>query len=113
MSEPKFTPGPWRQGGIFDPITGIRDRDKMKRPNTNIYGPLAKPEHQSGPCVAQHVALKDASLICAAPELYEALETLEREVSHVLRLRDNERHLKACQALMLARVVLAKARGES
>lgn len=101
MSEPKFTPGPWRvcnQALIFSGENIIAE----------TYG------------YDDHV-FSNAHLIAAAPDLYTELETVCDELEHRIKaeysdmtnypsaLRDMELELTLVKA---ARAALAKARGE-
>lgn len=67
--------GPWHTAGTFNP--------DGPRPTTWVWGPTPEGA-QSGECIAQHVALTNAPLICAAPDLLSAarayLRLLERSV---------------------------------
>lgn len=65
------TPGPWHDSGIADP--------NGPRPTTWIYGPRAAKDHQSGPCVAHSVPLRDAAYIalCSPANMATLLDALE------------------------------------
>lgn len=92
MSETRFTPGPWRKA------TGITYC--AVRSDEGVIADMR--------LVDGYYNTFDASLIAAAPELYEALEfaakTLERTAN------DN---LDGRNAATQARAALAKARGEA
>ena len=68
MSEPKWTPGPWRRNPkcnavVADAATGFEDRE-----NIEYYG---------GHLIAESIfRYENADLIAAAPDLYQALEAL-------------------------------------
>lgn len=70
MNEP--TKRPWSQAGIAFP-----DSD---RPWTNIWGPRASPDHQSGPMIAREVSLPDAELIVRAVNAHDDLLAVCREL---------------------------------
>ena len=63
----KHTPGPFHTAGILDPDSS--------NPTVWIWGPT--PEGgESGEIIAKDVALKNAPLLTAAPDLLEALQSL-------------------------------------
>jgi hypothetical protein len=88
MTNPKFTPGPWITHG-----DSVLSFDRLKTiATTHVY--------------SHGERLSDASLIAAAPEMYEALENLYDK--GFASLSENERAAR----LVAAGAVLAKARGE-
>lgn len=99
MSEPKWTPGPWR---VMEPVA-LDYRAPL------IYGAdqksLVANAEGGGPrrAVAAPEARANAFLIAAAPELYEALEECLREHGGFTIKGECERRAVAA---------LAKARGE-
>jgi hypothetical protein len=112
MSEPKWTPAPWRSGTLG---------------NFRIYGPDGAAEHSGVLAEVLHrtetsVRIANRSLIAAAPELYEALEaaTHALEVAIWQGLRgafedDDELATAIAEHVVVkpARAALAKARGEA
>lgn len=114
MSEPKFTPGPWKvdigRGDWGIPIThcvyvgdSYWDRDNQIAELHSIQPYCAG---ASAKDIQQHVrARANACLIAAAPELYEALEKLEGWF-------DNDSKEGADKYLKEAKAARAKARGE-
>lgn len=110
MSERTPTPGPWTPGGYFYSSDGPT--------RMNIWAPRAKPEHQSGPCVARDVLECDVPLICAVHDLRTALVNLSNEVLGSLPLMEalarqqmgNTNYNILIQRAEEARTVLAKAK---
>lgn len=82
------TPGPWHDSGIADP--------NGPRPTTWIYGPRAAKDHQSGPCVAHSVPLRDAAYIalCSPANMATLLDALEEAQ------KDIAAHTAASEELM-------------
>ena len=96
----KHTPGPWTVTKC-DPIFNGTHGNLLGR-EVNITGPgFTTPEITGG-------AMQDATLIAAAPELYEAL-------THLVNICTHPAATKADMQLIAneARAALAKARGES
>lgn len=103
MSAPQFTPGPWQRSGVRNKL-GEHDCLAVGPDGFSIaFLPIgARPGEQAG-------AIADARLIAAAPELYEALETLTifaAETIRRLKLKDTNGIVAAADS------ALAKARGE-
>ena len=96
---PKFTPAPWH----------VRTGDEAK----TVYA-VTPADEELPICTAHHQYVEDAeydanaSLIAAAPELYEALEAIERAI--------HDRNYFAIESAFdaggFARAALAKARGD-
>lgn len=110
MSEPKFTPGPWRvcrSNEDFDgPFYTLDDND-YERPINAI-----RSKSETVACAHDLFEFDEANanLIAAAPELYRVLEKL-------LRTLDWDREVKEknwwFEVRAEARNALAKARGEA
>ena len=104
MSEPKFTPGPWKaHHGIMEPdyvFYGEEENcDVEKRVIAEVY---QRPEPYRN---------YDVDLIAAAPELYDALEKIQEiELSIAQEHRVNA---DDSQIYNIAEKALRKARGES
>lgn len=97
MSE--FTPGPWRQGDVVELLLNRKCREIISD-NGNIglvYG------------VTDQENIANANLIAAAPELYEALDTLSLVVG-LTPIAGNKAALQ--EAVDVARAAIKKARGE-
>ena len=119
MSESKFTPGPWR----WDHNDLVSDA-----PGLN-YGSRYVIELHEGAVYSEYsadgstidVTLPNAALIAAAPELYEALQSIMLSADNLLRLVDELRergevdHWQSIQCadlaadVNIARAALAKA----
>lgn len=114
MNEPKWTKGPWEalpQNGAGPMIVHIFDTGNQMRPTG--YRLIAH-MLERGNSLDQDRA--NAHLIAAAPDLYEALET----VAQLLRdhhgdqsSEDGWQNEEIRDAWLAARAVLAKARGEA
>ena len=104
ISEPKFTPGPWKaHHGCMEPdyvFYGEEENcDAEKRVIAEVY---QRPEPYRN---------YDVDLIAAAPEMYEALEKIQEiELSIAQEYRVNA---DDSQIYNIAEKVLRKARGES
>ena len=112
MNEPGFTPGPWEADDVFYQ-RDLRTWLNIRAPNvTGDLGEFFVAAVSSDPQHRETTAA-NARLIAAAPELYEAVETL---VNHL-----NERIDDACKnnpesgpvftGIVAAQDALAKARG--
>jgi hypothetical protein len=136
MSEPKFTPGPWRAGIPLRICT--LDHRHTGRPNCD-YRFTGEWSNQSLSCVASETGAEvitdaytsgngviheaDAHLIAAAPDLYAALSAIVEHhggdpipVGSRVRCQqcgtgEGFRHLPGCFVYAASRA-LAKARGE-
>ena len=98
MSAPKFTPGPWFVKD--DPALMI-----VAREGCPVVAELCAIERSEG-----NEEFANASLIAAAPELYEALESI---AEYWNRDRNEDAMHDACwHAVNTAADALAKARGE-
>lgn len=89
MTEPKFTPGPW------------------KRKDNFVYSPMFNEDDTlfisiAVACTGIAPAIANATLIAAAPDMYEALETIER-VAGIGMMEDDPARVKARDALRKAR----------
>ena len=89
MSETKFTPGPW------------------KRKDNFVYSPMSDEDDTlfvsiAVACTGIAPAIVNANLIAAAPDMYEALETIER-VAGIGMMEDDPARVKARDALRKAR----------
>ncbi len=91
MSEPQFTPGPWRWEGVELVCT------RMALP-VSVLNPLKR-----------GIGLResDAALIAAAPDLYVALEAAMSVRLGTLKIRDGLKIIEQAHA------ALARARGET
>lgn len=101
MTEPKFTPGPWKFDGeesaYYDlPTLNILDKD-----GDIVAGAVDYIDESS---------LPNAHLIAAAPDLYNALENVMHEIQF---LGDEEHYFGTTERFDAARAALAKARGET
>lgn len=107
----KFTPGPWE---VVESRNGYPYQISARTASDNIAGAVGKsitrwaaialPSSEEGQA--------NARLIAAAPELYEALSTLERLSRKVLEMFDGPRILTgAWDACDAARAALAKVQG--
>ena len=96
MSEPKWTPGPWRkmQGKYTDTYVIVAG-DYANEGQPDMWAEVVTPNEM------------DASLIAAAPDLYEACE----EALRVLEVRGTKLAAERMAVRMLERA-LRKARGE-
>lgn len=114
---PKFTPGPWS-------IECWRDRPNAFH-NVEAAG-LAYPQNKVALVdTDSQAATANAHLIAAAPDLYAALETMERRYCAALDIirtlgrgdpedpNDGQPDPETSTAVLAARAALAKARGES
>lgn len=120
MTEPKFTPGPWRIEDETTLVWGACNPD-----DTSSYGmgyPITEcrttniSSWAKGPDAEEGIA--NARLIAAAPDMYEALEAVLPfvPISFATTSRPgnaNEKNEKLAAALSQARAALAKARGET
>ena len=95
MSEPKFTPGPWKVG----PVDDTRVEDALGNEVAQIDGDYNHPD-------TWPIMEANARLIASAPELYEALEGLI-DIADRGDVRDYAR-----DAINTAKRALTKARGE-
>lgn len=107
VSETRFTPGPWKaltNGNTFNSATVVTSKDAAD-------GWVCEVFDDSDSCTLPDEA--NAHLIAAAPELYDALETL-------LDINDNGGPFggelyqdRVVRSIECARKALAKARGEA
>lgn len=105
MSEPKFTPGPWRvcrSNEDFDGPFYALDDDDYERPINAI-----RSKSETVACAHDLFEFDEANanLIASAPDLYEALEDLLYQA----KFSESEGGWDFKQA----RAALAKARGEA
>src|SRR5687768_8810194 len=116
MSEPKWTPGPWRPRDEGPPETDVCGPDG--RLLATAFPNVDHGSEPPGLWLVKSIpeAEANARLIAAAPELYEALEFIFDHIA------DKERGprdlypafgLDASRALEMARAALAKARGDT
>jgi len=100
------TLGPWHLGGIFDSTT---------TPRTSVWGPTPA-DAQSGEWIAKDVRLANATLIAAAPDLLDVLNSLRNEAVGFLAMADPSAHGQTNLACLQRRIdeadaVIAKAEG--
>lgn len=107
MTKPTFTPGPWKveEDGDESVVVGT---SPVSSPIVAWVNTTKGTETQPGCCGNPEA---NANLIAAAPELYEALETLLKHHSGPQPV-DNEAFETVAKDVEQARAVLAKARGE-
>jgi hypothetical protein len=107
MNAPKFTPGPWRaiagRGG-HGRVLVFTDEDEGER---FIVAEVSLDTDDP----TNAVALADARLIAAAPDLYEALRTCRAELRNYERTELGGPNPSALAAIDEANVALAKAEG--
>ena len=113
--KPSFTPGPWKVSyraldvGVDDDVHGY-----AKLFDIRGWGYLTGKGQALGlDCEeATKIQHANAHLICAAPDMYEALQKIEEWCAHIdaISPEDGELH---DQIVGLASSVLSKARGES
>lgn len=98
MSERKWTPGPWVIEG--------------RPPNMKVFFSGTIPGNRRSPCMMLDDDQEaNANLIAAAPDLFEALETLLRKFKNCARSHGNDDETIE-EATAPTRAALAKARGE-
>ena len=108
-SETKHTPGPWcldiTRDGDGDVVRVVQEESTAHPYHiAEVYG-------HGGDAVTDTQRMRDARLIAAAPEMLEALETIEKWLYHIERGSP----MAANAAEMIrgkARAALRKARGE-
>lgn len=102
MSAPaKHTPGPWRQGkagGIVSdhPVPEMSGADAV--------------EYYGGHLIAESIAPRNRPLICAAPEMLDALERAERKLYAYVGVCKGDKELTDA-VLPMVGAAIAKARG--
>lgn len=96
-TETKFTPGPWHDGGEHGWSSAVFDANGLPIAFCSVPG--------------QGSRKANARLIAAAPELYEALDTLSLVVGLTAFKHEGQR-APLQEAVDAARAALAKARGE-
>ena len=116
-TQTKFTPGPWRVGDMnTDPDDGVVGEIAIHA-NGNDAAPILTPavaipfgDHNLG----RALALANAHLIAAAPELYEALGLSLFIMESQQKILDPDFDGSATEASAIgrARAALRKARGE-
>lgn len=107
MSDTKFTPGPWWAAiGKDQPVPYYRGLISVLSSDPHISICTGETGDQSGRTCGRDEWEANASLIAAAPDLYEALELLLNDVEHYPAWQ------RPCHAVDSARAALAKARGE-
>jgi hypothetical protein len=121
MSEPKFTPGPWKVESAFPFVAFGHDWTIIRKHDTpdDRWVAVACIDNMHGDCTHETITTPDeqranASLIAAAPALFEACETaLELwPVTDEFKPRSSEeRAMKAC--LLKLKAALALASGEA
>lgn len=94
MSKTKFTPGPWEAQGLYIMFTNA---------DTKQFDWVAKVERFADKY--KHEEAANAALIAAAPELYEALESIVDVAKNLDEIRWSD-----IEHIILP--ALAKARGE-
>lgn len=131
MSEPKWTPGPWRISETWRPPIGFYkpDRDRLNADGNIFWGYSISGSNEHGGSILPTLAAvhnfpdnieANAHLIAAAPEMDAALEAaLELEALIVERMTcSDESQRRSCQSEIdgtteMIRAALAKARGET
>ena len=110
MAETRFTKGPW---SIRRSFGAAYVTDNIKGGSVALIQCLSKPSQ--GPRRSSSEIEANASLISAAPDLYEALEKIViDEENRRKKLKDNSPAAQFCdKRLGKARVALAKAKGET
>lgn len=111
MSESKHTPGPWKacnpSGDSWEVCSTVEkqwpDSDNLAGKSITGWGRVTQTE-------------ADARLIAAAPELLEALEECERDLSKAIAIMPrrycNEKDAQRCDDLLaMVRAAIAKAKG--
>lgn len=102
MNSTKWTPGPWHIVSAGTCQGGERRRVQVKGSNG---GGAMMIDYE--PCSEGEAT---ARLIAAAPELYEALEEMMRQFEPADP--GNDDGVSDCDAIVLARAALARARGD-
>lgn len=95
MSEPKFTPGPWKIEARRD----ICDEFECWLHPINLH-------------IHDRISDEDAHLIAAAPELYEALSHLEPYLDAIICYASTIEEHPQNGYILETKAALAKARGE-
>lgn len=113
----KHTPGPWKLGEHPSAENDAWREDEMRLYERGIYATayqlkIAVCEQWIGE-KEQEEAEANATLISAAPELFEALETAEAALSIEGSYRSAPDRDRIYAALTSARAAIAKARGEA
>lgn len=101
MANEKWTPGPWTKQLIIEHPWG---------PEYEIHGPGGDEEGAVICSVGYDAVEANTALICAAPELYEALNRLR---DRIIDNCDRAFLTEAAEDLAIARRAAAKARGEA
>lgn len=119
MAKPKWTPAPWSLGSVqvYNREHDVYHDDPHE---AVIYADCAEIDEDTEIRVSGPNASADATLIAAAPELYEALSKLAHEVAAVCELAEaairesagNTNYSVLWERQAIATLVLAKARGE-
>lgn len=112
MSETKFTKGEWSLPHFADEAVDCNCGSVLSE---GYFGAIATVHIDNGKCVSQggndcpplEEAKANAHLIAAAPDLYAALEALQRRIVEADLWHGQEDELSAASA------ALAKARGEA
>jgi|SRR5699024_4431295 len=110
MSETKFTPGPWRLSSQSPRIIQKDCRDTGSDHGFLIASSMGRDD--SGFYASESEADANAHLIAAAPELFEALDTLVSVVG-LTAFKYAEQRAVLQEAADQSIAALAKARGES
>lgn len=98
MIKTKFTPGPW--GTYLNSMEDIVIR-KMSDDGDELQ------------CIARHVSYKNAHLIAAAPDLYEALADMLSGWKYIRETHGDLYGVGWDRAQQKAETAISKARGES
>lgn len=123
MIEAKFTKGPWK--AVENQIGGWTVNCKGKSDDIDEYSPTVCDmwDVTYGACENKHQE-PNAHLIAAAPEMYDLLESVSKELSFLINEANNQRKSQITSAtenepdyhdhetLYLIGKLLAKARGE-
>lgn len=112
MSEPKFTPGPWRvcrSNEDFDGPFYALDDDDYERPINAI-----RSKSETVACAHDLFEFDEANanLIAAAPDLYKALANLEPYLDAIVCYASTIEEHPPNGFILETKAALAKARGE-
>lgn len=106
MTTPKFTPGPWTASHLGPMLRAV----KIVSTRALRIAPIAGPAFAYLPEGREDIQSANADLIAAAPDMFAALEEIERVTTCSANCEHDEDD--RCP-IYLARAALAKARGES
>jgi len=110
MSDTKFTPGPWWAAiGKDQPVPYYRGLVSVLSSDPHISICTGETGDQSGRTCGRDEWEANASLIAAAPDLYEALE---HALTITLEHHETTASQRSWNVAEMIRAALAKARGE-